>query len=242
MTDTAVNPQKQQSRERFQGMSVVDTSTTNGMPSVQVGAPPATEGSGRDQAELQKVMLTRVGLRMPPTMTFEHWERTGIRLSGIVDTSAWCLGDWLIYGKEQYTNRYRHVVQTVGLDYQTLRNYAWVARHFPIGRRRQRLSFQHHAEVASMPPCDQEWWLDEAEKQGWSVKHLRASIKAARTAGSDDKIKVAVLPRIPVPDRRLTRWRQAADLSETDFNQWVVATLDRAAAETLDESIMSKVE
>ena len=49
------------------------------------------------------------------------------------------------------------------LDYQTLRNYAWVARRFPAGRRRAGVSFAHHAEVARLPEPEQDYWLRRAE-------------------------------------------------------------------------------
>jgi len=201
--------------------------------------PPAGDGTHR-RIEPQQVMLTRIGLHMPQDMTFEHWERTGAQLSGIVNASAWCLGDWLVYGKEQYSNRYQHVVQAVGLDYQTLRNYAWIARRFAPERRRQNLSFQHHAEVASMLPQDQDCWLGQAEAHGWSVKQLRSAIKSSRCPGSDDSTKTAALPRIPVTDRRLARWKQAANHSQIGINQWVIEALDRAAAEALDRIPLTK--
>jgi hypothetical protein len=218
-------------------MSAGSRSSRGGVSAVRV-VPAAGAGVPRQRrAESEQVLLTRVGLRMPERMTFEHWERTGAQLSGIVDSSSWCLGDWLVYGKEQYSDRYRHVVQAVGLDYQTLRNYAWVAGRFELARRRPGLSFQHHAEVASMLPDDQDRWLDEAESGGWSVKQLRAAIKAARSGGAADAARVALMPRIPVPDRRLIRWRQAADQSSIEFDQWVVSTLDRAAAEALNDTV-----
>lgn len=179
---------------------------------------------------------------MPGRMTFEHWERTGSQLSGIVDSSSWCLGDWLVYGKEQYSDRYRHVLQTVGLDYQTLRNYAWVAGRFPLARRRPGLSFQHHAEVASMLAPDQDRWLDEAQSKGWSVKQLRAAVKAARQADTVDAARTVLLPRIPIPDRHLVRWRQAADQTSIDFEQWVVSALDRAAAEALEDTVAEAID
>jgi hypothetical protein len=184
-----------------------------------------------------QAVVTRVGLRMPQEMTFEQWARTGAQLSGVVDSLAWCLGDWLVYGKERYCGRYQHVVHAVGLDYQTLRNYAWVAGRFPPSGRRAGLSLQHHAEVAALPDPDRGRWLDEAESKGWSVRRLRAAIRAARTAGPAQVAKPALLPRIAVPDRRLAWWRRAADRSSQDFEQWVVSALDRAAAQAIEGAV-----
>jgi hypothetical protein len=204
---------------------------------------PVARGTTPGQSELpdnkaappDQVLLTKIGLRMPEQMAFEHWERTGNKLAGIVDSTSWCLGDWLVYGRRQYADRYQHVVNAVGLDYQTLRNYAWVAGRFGILRRRPQLSFQHHAEVAALRREEQDGWLDEAERAKLSVKQLRSLIKMARSVGVGSRDETALLPRIAVPDRRLNRWREAADQSRTDFDDWVVNSLDKAAAEALDK-------
>src|SRR5690349_4503617 len=102
------------------------------------------------------ILTTRTGLLLPAGLTFDEWASAGVRLSRLVDAFAWCIGDWLVYGRNRYENRYVEALAAVPLDYQTLRNYAWVARKVEQPRRRACLSFQHHAEVASLPPAEQE--------------------------------------------------------------------------------------
>jgi hypothetical protein len=84
----------------------------------------------------------------------EAW-RIGTQLSAAVSSSAWCLGDWLVYGQAAFSGRYRDALEQTSLDYQTLRSYAWVARRFPVSRRRDNLSFGHHAETAALPRPEQ---------------------------------------------------------------------------------------
>ena len=55
-----------------------------------------------------------------------------------------------------------------GLDYQTLREYGVVARRFEWSRRRDNLSFQHHAEVCALTGAEQDRWLDLAAPNRWS--------------------------------------------------------------------------
>jgi hypothetical protein len=186
-----------------------------------------------DTTRGEQVLITRVGLDIPAGLSFDRWERAGYQLSGIADSSAWCLGDWLIYGKAHYVDRYKLAVNAVGLDYQTLRNYAWVARRFDIGRRRDRLSFQHHAEVAALAVEDQEKWLDRAVESLWSVKHLRAQLKGERHE-ERGRGPGLLLPRIEVARARFQRWQAAAENSGADLDHWMVSMLDRAAAQTLD--------
>jgi hypothetical protein len=51
--------------------------------------------------------------------------------------------------------------------YQTLRNYAVVARRLKLSRRRDNLSFQHHAEVCALGFEEQDRWLDLAAESPW---------------------------------------------------------------------------
>jgi hypothetical protein len=193
----------------------------------------------KDTTRGDQVLITRVGLDIPEDLSFDRWERAGYQLSGIADSSAWCLGDWLIYGKTHYVDRYKLAIKAVSLDYQTLRNYAWVARRFDIGRRRDRLSFQHHAEVAALAVEDQEKWLDRAVESTWSVKHLRAQVKGERTEGRGQRPGL-LLPRIEVARARFQRWQAAAENSGADLDHWMVSMLDRAAAQVLDGLVVDR--
>src|SRR6266536_1438757 len=60
------------------------------------------------------------------------------------------MGAWLAHGQAAYRSRYRTAIEQTGLDYQTLRNYAWVAGRFELSRRRDTLSFGRHAEAAAL--------------------------------------------------------------------------------------------
>ncbi|WP_228926888.1 LmbU family transcriptional regulator [Streptomyces sp. DH7] len=178
----------------------------------------------------ERILTTRVGLRMPGTLTYDRWEKAGAQIFQIVDSSAWCLGDWLVYGQERYTDRYQAGVQAAGLDYQTLRNYAWVARRFELRRRREALSFGHHAEVASLSPAEADAWLDRAEQHGWSRNQLRLQLRESRRGVREPRPGAASLPRISVNRDRVEHWRHAASRVDLDFEDWVLAALDRAAA------------
>ncbi|MEU6068669.1 MULTISPECIES: LmbU family transcriptional regulator [Streptomyces] len=178
-------------------------------------------------------MTTRVGLKLPATLSYDRWEKAGLHIFQIADSSAWCLGDWLVYGQERYADRYQTGVQAAGLDYQTLRNYAWVARHFELWRRRETLSFGHHAEVASLPPAEADTWLDRAERHGWSRNELRLHLRESRKGNRTASPARASLPRISAPCDCVERWREAASKNDRDFEEWILLTLDRAAAREL---------
>jgi hypothetical protein len=113
-------------------------------------------------------------------MSFHAWLEVGRRIARVANTSAWAVGDWLLFGERAYGERYRTALAATDLDYQTLRNYAWVARRFPLSRRRDTVSFQHHAELASLPEAEQDLWLRRTELNGWSRNELRRQLAGAR--------------------------------------------------------------
>jgi hypothetical protein len=179
-----------------------------------------------------QVLATRLGLRFAGALSFEGWERAGEQISRIVSSSAWCLGDWIVVGQSRFTDRYKQVIDAVGLDYQTVRNYAWVARRFEMSRRRDTLSFQHHAEVASLPPEEQDHWLDRAEDRGWSRNRLRQEIRDSRRAESGIAPATSAFPRIVVTHERIERWRATAEQMEMSLESWIISELDSAAGVT----------
>src|SRR5215813_6870006 len=125
------------------------------------------------------VVVPRIGLVFPRWLPFAAWLAVGAQLAAVAASSAWCLGDWLIYGQAAYASRYRDAIDRTGLEYQTLRNYAWVAGRFELSRRRDTLSFGHHAELAALPGAEQDFWLRKAEEFGWSTMRLRHEVRSS---------------------------------------------------------------
>ncbi len=197
------------------------------------------------------VILPRLGLQLPGRFPFEAWLDIGRQLSAVVATSAWCLGDWLVYGQQAYESRYREATERTGLDYQTLRNYAWVARRFGMPRRRDTLSFGHHAEVAALPEPEQDFWLRKAEQLGWSTSQLRREVRASlaerkdRTeddrppspADPDEPSEISRgrphldsrLIQIPLTREQSELYERAADGQGLPLPAWAAQVLDRAA-------------
>jgi hypothetical protein len=137
------------------------------------------------------VIVPRIGLQFTRRLSFDTWADIGRQLSVVLASSAWCLGDWLVYGQRVYQDRYREAVERTGLDYQTLRNYAWVARRFELTRRRDGLAFGHHAEVAALPEHEQDFWLRKAEQLGWSTSQLRREVRASLRERGDRPVTAA---------------------------------------------------
>ncbi|MEV8631145.1 LmbU family transcriptional regulator [Streptosporangium sp. NPDC051023] len=179
------------------------------------------------------VHVTPVGLHIPTELPYTLWEKAGFRISAVANSSTWCLGDWLVYGQSRYTDRYRKAIDAIGLDYQTLRNYAWVSRRVELSRRRDGLSFQHHAEVAALPPEEQDYWLDQAQQNKWPRNQLRQNLAASRREKSDDRREQVSL-ELKLTADRIARYQEVAGHSKISLESWIVEQLDTAAAAFLD--------
>jgi hypothetical protein len=183
----------------------------------------------RGELGLERVALTRrTGLYLPANLSMEAWQRIGRQLFVISDSSAWWWGDWLVFGEKRYADRYQRAIKETSLDYQTLRNYAWVARRFPVVRRREALSFQHHAVVAALPEAEQDELLSQAEKHGWTRNELRRRLRQQRHTTSVPSEPEVVYHLNVDRDRRI-RWQEAATYIHEDFSAWIMKSLDRAA-------------
>lgn len=191
---------------------------------------------GRLQLGAQ-VCAKRTGLHLPAGLPLADWTRVGQHISLLSSSSAWWQGDWIIYGRENFPDRYKRAMEQTSLEYQTLRNYAWVARRFPVSRRRESLSFQHHATVASLPSEQQDRWLDLASSLHWSMAQLRAQVKAASGKAVSQRSQGPAVLQLALPGDRRGRW-EAAALKQQHENlaDWIMHVIDDMAAHILDSA------
>jgi hypothetical protein len=190
-------------------------------------AEPPVEELSAPVVEAADATYSHVSLGLSPKLTFDRWQAIGRRVAGIADASTWWLADWAAYGEAAYGEKYRQAVEATGIGYQTLRNYAWVAGRFDVSRRRDRLSFAHHAEVAALSTAEQDAWLDRAENGGWSRNELRDRVRAERERAAKDVVEHL---RIDVPSDQLERWRSAAESDGLGLPEWLIGVADLAAS------------
>ncbi len=141
------------------------------------------------------VEMTPTALTLPPDLSFEDWTGVGEflfwskeRKETELDTINWMIGDWLRYGEHKWGERYAQAVMETGLAYQTLANVQWTTGKFSDpSRRRENLTFTHHAAVAALPEADADELLNEAEERDWSSYTIRehAQDRTAENDGQD---------------------------------------------------------
>ena len=100
----------------------------------------------------------------------------------------WWVGDYWIYGEKNYGDR-KAIVDDPnwqGPSFQTCANAASVCRAFETSRRREVLSFGHHAEVAALDVKEADRLLDWAQAtiattgKPRSTKDLRREVRLSR--------------------------------------------------------------
>lgn len=174
----------------------------------------------------------RTQLTLPDDLPLDDWCRIGTRLLAVADSSSWWIGDWLAFGLDRYPDRYKRAMSETSLDYQTLRNYVWVARAFPPSRRRDALTFQHHMEVAALKESEQDHWLDFAVRLGWSRNELRRQVRASSDAGRKGERLSQIVLQLGLTKERYERWSEQAEHNNVTLQDWMVKVLDQAARAT----------
>jgi hypothetical protein len=132
---------------------------------VQLGSPAALPSKTR--------------LSLAEGIPFNEWREIGEQLERVSDSSLWWVADWAAYGDRWYRKDYGPALEQIWAR-KSLQNLASVARQVEPSRRREGLTFTHHACVASLTPAEQDDWLDDAERQGWSMRELREELQRAR--------------------------------------------------------------
>jgi hypothetical protein len=196
-----------------------------------VTGPQSVSPSQSAHAALAEVLDERgsassVGLDLPAGLAFDRWQAIGRKIGDVADASTWWLADWAAYGEGNYGEKYRQAIRVTGFGYQTLRNYVWVARRFDASRRRDDLSFAHHAEVAALEESEREEWLDRAQQNNWSRNELRAQLKRALEVTAGSGVQHV---RLAIDTERVERWRAAAAADGLELGDWLAVLADQAA-------------
>lgn len=144
------------------------------------------------------------GLEVVGDPTFDDWMACGRSLRDVKQGLHFAIGDWLIYGRDRWPDRYAQGMAIFGFAYQTLSTDVWVAEGFPRSRRRK-LPHSYHREVRALPAEKQDEVLDKAEKGKWDRQTIRAKVREIRN---------------PEPRNRARRIREVQMSCDLLYNEW----------------------
>jgi hypothetical protein len=129
--------------------------------------------------------LTRTRLDLSGVdLTYEQYESIGVMLGALRDTSAWALGDWLIFGEGTYGEKYAQAAEATGRSKSTLTDWYRVAMFVAPNRRREDLTWSHHRLVAKLSPREQRSWLTKAANNGWTREELAGQMDSGGSSDS----------------------------------------------------------
>lgn len=164
-------------------------------------------------AVADKISITPLGLDIHADLSFVEWQEVGKRIGGAVRSMSFVIGDWLVYGENQFgqqleldgtpakekrqeisKERYDEALQATALEISTLQNYAYVARKVSRSLRNEQLTWEHHKVVAKLEADDQKRWLSVAleERKGgtpMSARRLRESMRLGRVVSVDEMLE-----------------------------------------------------
>jgi hypothetical protein len=161
------------------------------------------------------------GLIVHGRPTYEQWEQIGRKLWIEKQKIQWNIGDWVNFGESHYGETYAQALSETDYTYETLRNYAYVARKIPLERRRENISFSMHQELASLPEPEQETMMERIE-QGYenreSIREHKRQRKAQETPrGSHANVTHCMTIDAPVVAMRLGDKAYAVLQLPTDY-------------------------
>jgi hypothetical protein len=170
-------------------------------------AEPGHGSDGYVPSRARHTELTSVAWVADGELSYDEWLRRGRRLGVAGRSAAWWIGDWVRYGAARYGRRYELATRVTRYEHQTLLNMVYVATRFEISRRRENVSWSHHAELAALAVEEQERWLDRATAQRLTVRRLRCELVAARQPVD-----------IPARNRAVATNRQAAPARDSPLD------------------------
>ena len=133
--------------------------------------------------EKEDALYGATSLQLWEGMTYERWTEIGGWLRRMTDSVGWWWGDWVNFGeKAPWGEKYSQALNDSEFSIQTLKNMAWVSNEYETSRRRDVLSWAHHAEAAGLEHDEQERVLDKAEAEHLSKAQVRRLALMSRHA------------------------------------------------------------
>lgn len=161
---------------------------SSGGQSVTIGSDPPTDGDGvildasrpRILVRLGEIAVMEIGLILGTGATLESFEALFSIYRAIGSKSGalhWAIADAAAFCEKRWGSTYDKMIEVTGLSYSRISNMATVARKFSLDRRRVKLTFRHHEEVAAIESEEkQDYYLDKAVELKLTAAGLRAFI------------------------------------------------------------------
>ena len=130
-----------------------------------------------------KFAITSTGIKFNEELSFEEWDELGQKIAPVGKSIGFIIGDWINYGENRWGDKYEEALGRTGMAYQTLADFAYVARKVQFSFRNEKLDYTHHRVVAKIKdPEEQRHWLEMAVQHKLGKRRLQKSINFGRLA------------------------------------------------------------
>lgn len=158
----------------------------------------------------KRFTMTPVGLIVPDQVTIEELLEVEEVLENLETSIQWNIGDWYNSATDQNVWGRKYELQPaseVEYKYQTLADYAWVARSIHFSIRNRKLSFGHHRVIAPLAHDLQALWLEYAATRTTKLKisSLKEDMKRLAPLSFDNQV-AWLQALIPIPDARFIQY------------------------------------
>lgn len=149
-----------------------------------------------DHVDERWARITRIGLEILHPLSededeaWAQWLHIGAEVDSIYGAGPWALGDWIEAGQARFGEKYAQAMDWTRYSYKHLANVTWVVRHFPFSRRREELSFGHHAAVAGLDPKAADKALKTAVRYKMSIDTMMEYLRGECGPEVEDEVDV----------------------------------------------------
>ena len=133
--------------------------------------------------------VTTSSMILKPGISFEEWQLIGDQLGGIAKGVMFWIGDWLVFGEEQYGEKYAQAMEITGYSYRTVKQAKYIAKKFPPKKRDERLTFTHYTAVAGEETEKAVEMLTFAAEHELTVEDLKVHRRGEPVESDDNKLE-----------------------------------------------------
>lgn len=151
-------------------------------------------GSDGGPLTLGVFTFQRRGVEIHGDPSLAEWSEAFAFAKTVEDGALFWLGDLLKHAENRgdWGETYTQALDTTDYAYQTIADAVWVCSQIEFSRRREKLSYSIHHEVASLTTiAEQDKLLDRAESDQLSTRDVRQVVKRLRRGA---KLEAATWP------------------------------------------------
>jgi site-specific DNA-methyltransferase (adenine-specific) len=142
----------------------------------------------------------QLALRFRADTPFAAWEHETRALLDVARGIQWLVGDALAFGEDQWGEQAAQIFDFEEYSFDAVEKMIRTAKAIPPERRRATVGYSVHAEVASLPPPQQEALLEHAQATQATVAEVRQLARATRRRLAREEAAQRPVPALAIPN------------------------------------------